>query len=191
MKKLTFFVFFFFLSVSASAREFNIKVGPGLGYLGGLDDTAYNVKIFPDIMADLSLSIEATRHLYPMLETSYMHSSRKGAFFSGGMDLFGISPGVIWMVKPGDYQPETGDALDRSRYWFSLAPGAYITKISSSTAGTNAGTTKIDFGFSTGVGVDYYFLPNVGIGGRLKFTYVMYSDSYLILNIGPSLCVRF
>ena len=193
MRKIIFPVLFclIFISSVSHAREFNLKFSPGWGYLGLMDDQAYNIRKFPDIMLNLEGAIEATRHLYPMVEVMYAHSSQKNKWFAGGLDMIGIGIGIKALVKPADYDPETGDIIDRSRYWFSVAPGPYITKIASNTGGIEAGTTKVRFGIDIGAGFEYYFSSHWGIGGQAKLIYVGYSDDYLILNFGPSLCARF
>lgn len=180
-----------FLSGPAHAREFNLKFSPGWGYLALLNDQAFNIRKFPDLMLNLEGAIEGTRHLYPMVEVMYAHNSQKHKWFAGGLDMIGIGFGLKVLVKPADYDPETGDILDRARYWFSVAPGPYITKIASSTGGIEAGTTKVRFGIDIGFGIEYYFSSHWGIGGQAKLIYVGYSDDYLILNFGPSLCARF
>jgi hypothetical protein len=180
-----------FVSTVAQSREATIKFSPGWGYMALLDDKAMNIRKFPDLMLNLEAAVEGTAHLYPMLEVMYAHSSRKDTWFSGGLDMIGIGIGLKILVKPADYVPETDDLLDRTRYWFSVAPGPYITTISSSSGGVNAGTTKVSFGIDIGAGIEYYFLPNLGIGGQAKLIYVGYSDDYLLLNFGPSIVGRF
>ncbi len=175
----------------AQAREFNLKLSPGWGYLGLMNDQAFNIRKFPDLMLNMEGAVEATRHLYPALEVMYVHSSQKNKWFAGGLDMIGIGIGLKVLVKPSDYDPETGDIFDRARYWFFVAPGPYITKIASNTGGIGAGTTKVSFGVDIGAGVEYYFSNHWGVGGQIKFVYVGYSDDYMLLNIGPSLCARF
>lgn len=179
------------LSSAAQAREFNLKFSPGWGYLWLLNDQAFNIRKFPDLMLNLEGAVEATRHLYPMIEVMYAHSSQKNKWFAGGLDMIGIGFGLKALVKPADYDPETGDILDRARYWFSVAPGPYITMIASNTGGNDAGVTKVRFGIDVGAGIEYYFSSHWGVGGQVKMIYVGYSDDYFILNIGPSLCARF
>jgi len=193
MKKILFLAAFalLILSSTAQSREVTLKFSPGWGYMALLDDEATNIRKAPDLMLNLEAAVEGTRHLYPMIEVMYDHSSRKHTWFSGGLDMIGIGLGLKFLVKPADYDPETNDIIDRLRYWFSVAPGPYITKIASSSGGVGAGTTKVSFGVDIGAGIEYYFWPHLGIGGQAKFIYVGYSDDYLLLNFGPSICGRF
>ena len=191
MKKIAFLMVFALLSGSAFARELTLKLSPGWGYLGALDDQAYNLRKYPDLMMNLELAVEGTRHIYPMFEFMYGHDSKKGSWFSSGLDAYGIGIGVKALVKPADYDPETGDIIDRSRYWFSVAPGLYINSIGAGSGGINAGTTKTSFGIDIGAGIEYYFTSHFGVGAQAKIIYVGYSDDYFLLNFGPSLCGRF
>ncbi len=193
MKKMIFLLVavLVFAADAAYARELNLKFSPGWGYTTLINDQALNIRKFPDIMLNLEGAIEGTRHLYPMVEVMYAHNSRKGTWFEGGMDTIGIGFGLKALVKPADYDPETGDIMDRMRYWFSVAPGPYIIKMASSTGGTDAGTTKVRFGIDIGAGIEYYLTSHFGIGGQAKLIYVGYTDDYILLNFGPSLCGRF
>lgn len=179
------------LSGTAYSREFTLKFSPGWGVLTGLNDQAMNIRTFPDLMLNMEFAVEATKLLYPMVEVLYAHSSRKDTWFAGGLDVIGIGVGLKAVVKPGDYDAETNDFIDRIRYWFSVAPGPFINKMARSTGGTFAGTTKVRFGVDVGTGFEYYFSSHFGVGAQAKFIYVGYSDNYLWLNFGPSLCGRF
>jgi hypothetical protein len=192
MKKTVFLLVLFILcAVTVNARELNLKLSPGWGYLGALDYNSYNLRKFPDLMMNVEFAVEGTRHIYPMIELMYGHDSKKSSWFSSGLDVYGIGIGIKALVKPADYDPETGDIIDRSRYWFSVAPGPYINSIGSGSGGRNAGQTKVSFGIDIGAGIEYYFTSHFGIGGQAKFIYVAYSDNYFLLNFGPSLCGRF
>jgi len=178
-------------SATTHAREYNVKFTPGMGYVGVIDANAYNIRNLVDLTVDAEFSVEATKHIYPLIDVLYANAPKRNKWFSGGLNSIGINLGIKWVIKPDDYHPETNDIIDRIRYWFSGAFGPYITYVTSSTGGRHAGATDAGFGASVGLGFDYYFSNYIGIGGQAKLAYVAYSDPYLIVTAGPSLCVRF
>jgi len=179
----------------AERRETSVRISPMIGYLAPVSD-ALNVEQFMYLMFDTEADVQIQGRWYATASFLYAHTKWESTSRGGGMDVYAPSLGIKYAVYRPNAEPDgNGLIFNRSRYFFSVALGPYITDTSAAAfpAGGYFSTphTSVDIGVNMGAGFDYYFHPNVGWGVQGKFHYVAFDENYFIVSIGPHLSFRF
>ncbi len=179
----------------ALRRETSIRLSPMIAYLVPAGDDL-KVKKLVYLMFDAEADVQIQGNWYATGSFTYAHTKWESASQGGGMNTYAPSFGVKYAVYFGDVEPVANTIIaNRSRYFFSLAAGPYITSVSAAAipAGGYFSTsrTAVDIGVNAGAGFDYYFHPNVGWGVQMKMHYVAFDENYFIIAGGPHLAFRF
>jgi tetratricopeptide (TPR) repeat protein len=178
----------------ALRHEVDLRFSPQLGGIFGTGDHL-NVKEFIYLMFDTGVDVQLYRRWFATVSFLYAHTKWQSFAEGGGMNIYLPTVGIKYVGMEADY-PEPGETfLDKSRYWFSLGVGPGITDLSGANANTGGAfansRTSVDFGLSGGLGVDYYFHPNVGVGLEFKVHYVAFDENYVMIGGGPHVVGRF
>lgn len=173
-------------------REVSLRASPGLGYLVNVGDDL-QVKKLIYILVDSGLDVQLWRRWFATASFLYTSTKWKNGMQGDTMNIYAPSFGIKYSTREDDFGKPKDTTWDRSRYWFSLALGPYITHLSGAANSTvfYTRTNKTSVGINGGAGFDYYFHPNVGAGFQFKLHYVNFDENYFIFALGPSLIGRF
>ena len=175
-----------------SSKEIHFRLVPQTGILfktggGRLQDSLRSV-IF--VAPEASLEFQITNHWFGVLNFAYaqLRGKRVGGV-TDNANMYGPTLGFKIVSDTND--ASTGDFFDDTRWWFTLQAGPYVTDYQSQGLGL-ARLVETQIGANSGIGFDYFFKTNWGIGLQAKFHYVYYSrDDYILFTAGPSLTLRF
>ncbi|MFA4875575.1 MAG: tetratricopeptide repeat protein [bacterium] len=176
----------------ALRREVNVRFSPNIGYLINVGDQL-KVDRFMYLLLDGGVDVQIWRNWFATFDFLYGHTKWNNNMQGDGMNIFGPTFGIKYVLMEYDWTRPKDTPLDKSRYWFSLSVGPYITHLSAAAA-SNAftdSTKKVDVGANLGAGFEYYFHPNVGAGLQVKLHYIGFDENYFIFTAGPCLVGRF
>lgn len=176
-------------------HEVVLRASPQIGYLQNTG-SYLNVEKFVYLSADAGVDVQIWKRWFGTVNFLYAHSKWTGAYGGSGMDIYGPSVGIRYVHWDNEMQmPDLHTIFDRSRYWFELAVGPYITSIGGQTFDPAQpfvrGRTDVDIGVNFGAGFDHYFNDHFGVGLQAKFHYVNFAENYILITFGPHFLGRF
>ncbi|MFH1830877.1 MAG: tetratricopeptide repeat protein [Pseudomonadota bacterium] len=176
-------------------REIDLRFSPSIGYLVHAGNNL-NVKQFMYLMFDTEVDVQLYRGWFATGSFFYGHTKWRAEAQGGGMNIYAPTFGIKYVRMREDFLPhENRIFLDKSRYWFSLCVGPYITDLSAAAVPVGGpfsqGTKAVDIGANVGAGFDYFFYPNVGTGLKIKVHVVNFDDNYFVITFGPHITARF
>jgi|GEM_PF-2296893 len=179
----------------ALRREVSARISPMIAYMAPTGDDL-NIKNFVYLMFDTEVDVQIYKRWFATGSFMYAHTKWEDSAQGGGMNIYAPTFGVKYAVILDDQEPLGNTSiLNRSRYFFSLAVGPYITDVSAAQVPAggyfNTARDAVDIGVNVGAGFDYYFHPNVGWGIQMKAHYVAFDENYFLISGGPHLLFRF
>jgi len=167
-------------------REITLKLTPNIGYLGKIQKNVFQQFLF--LMPEASIDVQIYKNWFAtgsFLYTRTTNETWQTALQNPNAtwNSYGITFGIKYILREGDYAPDSDSFIDRSRFWTSIEAGPYITNIDASiyytgTASTyHRSITSTNFGFNAGIGMDYYFSPHFSAGLQFKINYVKFDAS--------------
>lgn len=182
-------------------REVIFRFTPNIGgffKFGQSDDplirklgvTSRPIREFVYFMLNPELDVQLYKPWFLIMSFTYANARYKKPL-SGGINMFGPSLGIRYVLMENRYVSDDDLFLDKSRYWVGAQLGPYVTYQRVSEGAISGSRTDVDFAMRAGAGFDYFFNDHIGIGGQLDVQYIAYIDDYIILSGGPSILGRF
>lgn len=174
-------------SLQTQANEFLIRLSPKLGVLGAINSNTLQraLKRFTYLAPEIHLEYQMIGHWFASASFNYAYLRGRRA---DQMNVFAPTAGI--KIVSFEDEPLAGDFFDRTRWWFALEAGPYITQ--SKLNAILARSSQTDFGFNVGAGFDSFFHRHLAVGLEVKTHYVPYSpDDYFLVSFGPHLAFRF
>lgn len=176
-------------------REIGIRFTPDIGYLYPVGSD-FKAERFIYLMLDGGVDVQLYGGWFATGYFTYAHTKWESASQGGGIDIYAPTFGIKYQRMAEDFEPhEARFFLDKSRYWFGVAVGPYITNASAAAVPVggpfSTSRNSVDIGANATAGFDYYFYPNVGAGVNLKFHFVNFDENYFIFSGGPHIVGRF
>ncbi len=176
----------------AYRREVSARFSPNIGYFLNVGDQL-NVNKFMYLLFDGGVDVQIWQAWFATANFFYGHTKWQNNMQGNGMNIYAPTFGVKYVLREDQWTRPKDTVLDKSRYWFSLSVGPYITDLSGAANSIpfSAGTKEVDVGANAAAGVEYYFVPNVGAGLQVKLHFVNFDENYFIVTGGPSIIGRF
>lgn len=176
-------------------REVILRLAPQIAYFQGTGNDLHLNK-FIYISFDSGVDVQIWKRWFATASFAYWRTRWNQTYGNAGVNIFAPTFGIRYVHWDNEMEmPDMHTFFDRSRYWFEVAAGPYITQ----SGGQNfdpalpfsESGTKIDIGANIGVGFDHYFTSHFGVGLEGKIHFVNYDESYLIFTAGPHILGRF
>ncbi len=176
-------------------REVDIAFSPNIGYLYAVGDD-FKAEPLIYLLLDTELAVQIYGGWFGTANFLYGHTKWKSSSQGSGIDIYAPTFGVKYQRVIDEHMPHEGRMfLDKSRYWFGVALGPYITHASAAAIPVGGpfslGRNSVDIGVNSSAGFDYFFHSYFGAGLQVKVHWANFDENYFIFSGGPRIVGRF